>query len=101
MSSVIRDYLTTHPEAGPKEVITALAEQNVEVSATLVSNVKRRMQEKAMGIKSIPGRKPGRPRQIHNGNLTFAQLSEAKRFADQMGSLEAAQRALESLLTLR
>ena len=43
-SDAIREYLSSNPKAGPKEVVEALKAKGIEVKVGLVSNVKHRMQ---------------------------------------------------------
>jgi hypothetical protein len=97
-SAAIREYLQTNPAAGPTEVVNALAEKKVTVTPTLVSNVKARLE------KGLTGRKPGRPGRKPRslgGSVSVAALVEAKRFADQVGSVQVAQEALATLSRLR
>jgi arginine repressor len=42
-STVIRQYLDQHPQAGAKEVVEALAKQGTQVTVGLVYNVKGRL----------------------------------------------------------
>jgi hypothetical protein len=42
-SQAIRDYLSSHPKAGPKAVVGALKAKGIEVKLGLVSNVKHHM----------------------------------------------------------
>ena len=84
LSGLIREYFQAHPNAGPTEVVKALGEKKITVSPTLVSNVKARMLKGATGVR---GRPRGRP---SGKSVTVTALLEAKRFADQVGSVEAA-----------
>lgn len=94
LSSQIREYFQTNPNAGPTEVVKALAEKKVTVTPTLVSNVKARMLKGATGKR---GRRPGSVR----GQVSVNVLVEAKRFADHLGSVEVAMHALDTLAKLR
>src|SRR5579871_6578115 len=86
-SQKIREYLENHPELGPTAIAKALSAQGLKVNATLVSNVKARL-ETAGGKK-----KRGRPAAA-NGKLDFETLIEAKKFAEQVGSIAEARRIL-------
>ena len=95
LSGLIREYFQANPNAGPTEVVKALGEKKITVTPTLVSNVKARMQKGATGAH---GRRPGRPRGL---SVSVNSLLEAKRFADHVGSVEAALQALDTLSKLR
>ena len=98
--AAIRDYLKDHPDAGPTEVMNALAEQRIKVSATHVSNVKSRL---ASGG-TVGTRGVGRPRKgtgpMDNVNVSLDALLEAKKLVSRVGSIENAQRALAALARL-
>jgi hypothetical protein len=96
-SEAIRAYFAEHVDAGPTEVVNKLAEQGIKVTATLVSNVKSRMKHSTTPSK----RGPGRPPRVSTDSISVAALVEAKRFVDQIGSLEAAKLALETVSKLR
>jgi hypothetical protein len=42
-SQAVRDYLSGHPDAMPKEVMVALAKEGIEVSRVLVSTIKTKI----------------------------------------------------------
>ena len=92
-SEAIRGYLEQNTTAGPKEVVAKLAEQGIKVTTTLVSNVKSRMKQ----AKPAGKRGPGRPRKVVNDTISVASLMQAKRFVEQIGSLDAAKLALETI----
>lgn len=39
-SKAIREYLKSHPQAGPKEIVAALGAEGIQVTSGLVSNIK-------------------------------------------------------------
>jgi hypothetical protein len=103
-SALIREYFEAHPSAGPTEVVTALSEKKVKVTPTLVSNVKSRMLNGGSPTaKSGRRGRPGRPGRRPVGEATFSMslLVEAKRLADQAGSLDAARQAIDALSKLQ
>lgn len=106
-SALIREYFAANPNAGPTEVVNALGEKNVKVTPTLVSNVKSRMQNGgSAGAKRgrKPGRRgPGRPPRASAVEASFPMslLVEAKRLADQAGSIDAARQAIDALSKLQ
>jgi len=91
-SGAIRDYLTDHPEAGPTEVMAALAEKKIKVSATHVSNVKSRIASGAsVGVRGV-----GRPRKnaaddtnlIPSAVNTVNELMKANTYANSVGGIQ-------------
>jgi hypothetical protein len=95
-SQAIRDYLSTHPSAGPKDVIAALKEQGVSVTVGLVSNVKYGGKKK----KSRRGRimiARAAARRTRAGSLSIEQLLSVKQFADSIGGAEQLRQALAML----
>jgi hypothetical protein len=95
-SQAIRDYLSTHPSAGPKDVIAALKEQGVSVTVGLVSNVKyggkkkKSRRGRAMTVRAAA-------RRTRTGSLSVDQLLEVKRFANSIGGAEQLCQALAML----
>lgn len=101
LSAMIRDYFGEHPDAGPTEVVNAFAERKIKVSPTLVSNVRARMAAKESGVKPA-GRGPGRPRKYPAGeSVSITALMAAKRMAAELGSIDAAKQALDTLARLQ
>jgi hypothetical protein len=98
LSTLIREYFGSNPNAGPTEVVKALAEKKITVTPTLVSNVKARMLKGSTGVR---GRRPGRRPKAGGQHVSVSALVEAKRFADHVGSVEAALQALDTLSKLR
>jgi hypothetical protein len=94
-SAAIREFLEANPSAMPNAVVTALGEKKITVSPTLVSNVKARMSGAKPGT-----RRRGRPPRSA-GMLSVATLLEAKKFADHVGSVEAARQAIDALSKLQ
>lgn len=100
-SAAIKAYFAESPEAGPTEVVAKLAEKGIKVTPTLVSNIKTRLKkEREGGVKKTKGRGPGRPPRVSNDSISVAALVEAKKFVEQLGSLEAARHALETVSRL-
>jgi hypothetical protein len=100
-SAAIREYLKDNPTAGPSQVVAAMAEKNMKVTPTLVSNVKSRMLN-GTAPAAKTGRR-GRPAKRANGEASFPMslLLEAKRLAEQAGSVDAAREALNAISKLR
>jgi hypothetical protein len=91
-SALIRLFLSDNPKAGPKEIKEALAAKGVEVTDSLISQVKyskKRRGAKGRRKKALAG---------HGvGNGLMEDLVAAKNLADQMGGVEKARSALELL----
>lgn len=117
-SEIIREYLSTHPEAMPSEVVTALATRKsnkVKVTPVLVSFVKRDLKRKAgdVSVETTDGSPVPTPRAkasklvrrwTHsNGLLTpddhklLEGIKQARSFRDAIGGTESAHKALAAL----
>lgn len=102
-SAAIRDYLKTHPEAGPTEVATELKKKNIDVALALVSNVKASMlgrkKKKKKKKSAKPGAKPGRVGRPAGASdkVSLSHLIEAQEFAAKVGGVEQAQALLKAL----
>lgn len=84
----------------PRDVISMLAEQGIEVSSAQVSTTLKKMGMR----KTKRGRKPGRPaasaRAAVSGSISIDDLIAAKKLVEQLGSVEAASQALSALAKL-
>jgi hypothetical protein len=95
-SQAIRDYLAAKPEAGPKEVISALKAKGVVVTTGLVSNIKyggkksKRRRGRSLTMRAAA-------RRTGKSTVTIDQLLEVKRFANSLGGAEQLRRALDTL----
>ena len=101
-SAAIRDYYTTHPRAKPRQVVAAMADKGIKVSAQTVSTVR-------YGMRMKKGRRKGRrgasgtaaPARRGAGNGRGARLLEslieAKKLSDRLGGVERAREALRML----
>ncbi|MBX7073472.1 MAG: hypothetical protein K1X71_10030 [Pirellulales bacterium] len=78
----------------PKDIIAKLAEKNIKVSPAQVSNIKAVMKKSGSSGS-------GRGRRSAAGSLSIDDLVAAKKLADQLGGVAAAQRALDALARLR
>jgi hypothetical protein len=80
-------------ETRSKDIIAKLAEKKIKVSPAQVSNIKSSMKAAAGG--------GGSGRRSAAGSPSIDDLVAAKKFADQLGGVAAAQRALDVLARLR
>lgn len=103
-SKAIREYLTTKPGAGPREVCESLAAKGIEVSQQLVSQVKARMGAKKKRKKRVV-KKPQQasPAGVSPSSqgLRLADLVETKKLVDQLGGAKQVRAALDALERLR
>jgi len=99
-SAAIRDYLKEHPSAGPSEVMAALKEQKIVVSATHVSNVKSRIASgHEVGVRGV-----GRPRaNAISGDLgaDMVNLIRANQYANDVGGIDRGITYLRTLAKIK
>lgn len=99
-SQAIRDYLAKKPSATASEVVPELKKKGITVTPGLVSNIKstsgpkRRRKKKAGKKKVVKRRRPGRRAAV---TLSADDLMAAKQLADQLGGIQAARKALDTL----
>jgi hypothetical protein len=99
-SEAIREYLTDRPDAGPKEVGTALKKKGIAVQPALVSNVKAALRRKTDGDGlRLNGRRRGRPGRASMVNVNDLLL--ARDFCQRIGGLGPARQAIEALSKLQ
>ena len=90
-SQAIRDYLKSHPNAGPTEVCKELKKKGLTIAPALVSNVKRAML----------GKKRGAARGGRRGDtVSMSALIEASEFVAKVGGIEQAEQILKTLKKL-
>ena len=108
-SEAVRNYLEDHPDATASVVVPALAQEGITVSGQLVNNVRSTLKKKAKKRVAKRGRRPGRKkvaakraaRPMGNNELSTAALFEAKQLADDLGGIDQARKALDTLEQLR
>ena len=106
-SEVIRKYKEDHPEAGPTAIAEALTKEGHKVSpafvSTILSNAKKGGKA-AAAPKAKRGRKPGSGKKAAPAaaasSSSLDTLLQAKKLADQMGGIEKAKAALDTLAKL-
>ena len=99
-SQAIRDYLKTHPKAGPTEVCKELKKKGLTLTPALVSNVKAAMLGKKRGKKKRRGAKPGpKPgaRTVASDKVSLSDLVAASDFAEKVGGVDKAKALLAAL----
>ena len=110
-SKEIRDYLEENPSATPKQIVEALAQKGIQVTHSLASNVKytsgigrkrrRRRGRKKVAVTPAIQKRVGRRPSAAVSGLSAEDLVLANQFAQQVGGVEQAQKALETLQQLR
>jgi uncharacterized protein YneF (UPF0154 family) len=106
MSDAIRDFIAANPSASRPEIRDTLRTQGVAVSNSLVNAVF--MKVKKGGGKSAK-RGPGRPKAAaraaapvsSGGNMSAAELINAKQLVDQLGGIDKVRDALSLLEQLQ
>ena len=90
-SAAIRGYLQAHPKATPKEVATALGQEGVAVTTSLISQVKSKLTKGKKRTK--------RKVRATNSDTTLAILLDVKKLASKHG-LEKVKSAVSTFDTL-
>ena len=95
-SQAVRDYLAKKSDAGPKEIVEALAKKGIEVKDGLVSNIKFTLKKKG---KKAGGKKKVVRRAKPSSGGEFDILHDVKKVLDKHGAdrVKAAIAALERL----
>ena len=97
-SQAIRDYLAKNPNANPRAIQAGLKEKGIEISESLASAVK--YSKKKGAVRPI-GRRPARAASTARSSVLRAEdVLEAKKFADRVGGVAAARKALDLLAQL-
>jgi hypothetical protein len=92
----IREYKAANSSASPKEIAAALHSSGLAVSAQFVSTVLSNAKKKN-GAVGKRGPKPGRKAATLNASSELSQLIQAKKLVDQLGGIEAAKSAINTL----
>jgi len=111
-SQAIRDYYEANPKAKPKQVASDLVAQGFDVTpqfvSTVRSNAKRKTKKKASRrgrpATKKTARRVGRPSGRTAGTqseVSIDSLIKVKSIVDEMGSVNQARKALETLSKLR
>ncbi|TWT52802.1 hypothetical protein Pla22_04290 [Rubripirellula amarantea] len=106
-SQAIRDYKAANPTAMPSEIAQKLTEQGFDLNAGFVSTVLstakrktkvgRRGRPKGSKNKQVAGA-VGRPRKTDSGaTISVDSLIKAKKWVDEIGGIDEAKSAIETL----
>ncbi len=101
--AAVNEYLNAHPEAGPKEIVAALAKQGIKITASHVSNIKGKL-KKTGNVKRAakPAPEAAVPAVVdkptNGGTITLTQV---KLVAATIKTLGGYQRAIEVLAVIK
>ena len=101
-TAAVSEYLDAHPEAGPKEIVEALAKQRIKITTAHVSNIKGKLKKAGNGKRAA--KKPAvvvvaapvvieKPA-TNGGTITLEQI---KKVAFTIKTLGGFQRVIEVL----
>jgi len=102
-SEEIRAYYRAHPRAKPLDVVAALGERGIVVSAGNVSTIRYLMKKKKKGRKAARAAANGRGRRgkravgREDGEQLLAALVQARKLADRLGGIQRAKQVLSML----
>ncbi|MBI1851255.1 MAG: hypothetical protein HYR85_13020 [Planctomycetes bacterium] len=105
-SEAIRQYLSQNPGASPRDIKAALKAKGIVVTDSLVGAIKYSKKARSGRKAGRPARRPsgrpvGRPPSApKSGFLRAEDLVEAKNFANRVGGVGAARKALDLLAQL-
>ena len=107
-SQAVRDYLSAHPDAMPKDVRAALAKEGIEVSRVLVSTVKNKLnktgttkkatKKKPVAVAAAPAvvEKPT----TNGGTITLDQVKKVAHTIKTLGGFQRVTEVLEVIKEL-
>ena len=94
LSAEIRKYVAANPGSKPKAISEGLANAGIKATPTYVSTILSNERRKS-GKGKRRGRRVGRP--PGKKGDTFANLLQAKKLVDKLGSIDAARAAIDTL----
>jgi hypothetical protein len=102
MSDSIRQYISKHSNAGPKDIQAGLKAEGIKVKLGLISAVKYSKAKKAGKKRKMRASVVhAAARRTSKNGVTVEQLIEVKRLADSLGGAEAVRQALDTLAQLQ
>lgn len=96
-SKAVRDYVKGHRKAKPRQIVAALKEQGIEVSANYVSNIKstaKRKKRKGGRVKAAAAVANGATGRDYLAVVKLLQAAQA--FTQQAGGVKQAKQALDA-----
>jgi len=89
-TQAIKAALAANPSKGPKEISAILNEQGVDASPAYVSTIKSSLKKKK-------SRRTASAREAASDQHPYAPLYAAKKFVEEVGSVEEARKAISAL----
>ena len=107
-SQAVRDYLSAHPDAMPKDVRAALAKEGIEVSRVLVSTVKNKLNKPSTtkkAAKKMPVAEVAAPAVVekpttNGGTITLDQVKKVAHTIKTLGGFQRVTEVLEVIKEL-
>ena len=97
-TQAIKDALAADPKAGPQEIAEKLVATGLDVKPKDVSNVKFQMKAaKKRRNKAARKPMPAAPPSTADNLISMAALEAAKKLVKELGGVDKAKRAIESL----
>ena len=90
-TQAVREYLQAHRKAKTSEVVKALGEQGIRVSATYVSSIKGKRKRRRKAVKEV----------VAEGVVGIPQIKAAFAFLKATGSVAMAKEALAAALEIK
>ncbi|QDU98219.1 hypothetical protein [Lignipirellula cremea] len=104
-TAAVKSEFAKNPEARPKEVVAALAEQGVVVTTGYVSTIKSAMKRgddgAAAPVAGFRKRKAVAGKTVSSTGISLVDLQAARDLASKLGGIEQAKMVLEELKNLR
>ncbi|MBC8876703.1 MAG: hypothetical protein H8E44_45320 [Planctomycetes bacterium] len=97
-SQAIRDFIAANPDAAPKDVESALGKKGIKVSSGLVCTVRANAKGKPKKVaakKTVAAKKAPA-----SDEISLGALLGAKKLAQQLGGVDAANKAINALAQL-
>jgi len=95
-SEEVRAYLREHKKAKPREIVAALKEKGVTVTANFASNIKSTAKRKRKGRQSKAALAATNGAAGHDVLAVAKLLKAAQAFAQQAGGVKQAKQALDA-----
>ena len=97
-TAAVKEFLEANPNAGPKEVVEALAKNKISVTPNYISNIKSKGKSGGKQVKRR-GRKKAAV-QASTGGLLSGKLAEAIKLVEKVGGIDKAKETLDAVKAL-
>lgn len=96
-TQAVRQALNAYPEKLPKEIAAILTAEGLQVSANLVSTIKSKLKTKGKRKKTAAAAVPAAGPGVAADAISIGLLRKAKKLAQELGGVKAAQVAIHAL----